>query len=217
MERSNDFIYTDCSVYVSTCNNWTLGLRRQGNHRILRNIPLKHVFKVSKIVFLFRQMMSVKGGILGAFTKFNKNSTSKYIICALYLLIIVNYLCAFQLYAMPAFDNFERIYTVKKNEPCPRWVRSAIKAIFGGVTYFVSVAIPFLPSLGPFTGSLVLPLTLAYPCLMWVRIKKPGRFSRMWGLNLGLGYSGIALSVLCAGAGLWSLIVNGLEANFFKP
>ncbi|KAL7118463.1 hypothetical protein ACP275_02G003000 [Erythranthe tilingii] len=165
----------------------------------------------------FLPQMPVKGGILSAFTKFNQSSTSKYIIGSIYILIIINYLCTFQIYAMPAFDNFERIYTTKKNKPCTRLVRSIIKVLFGGVTYFVAVAIPFLPSLGAFVGSLALPLTLAYPCLMWVAIKKPKQFSRMWGLNMVLGYSGILLSTLCAGAGLWSLIVNGLEANFFKP
>ncbi|KAL8060114.1 hypothetical protein ABFX02_02G003200 [Erythranthe guttata] len=161
--------------------------------------------------------MPVKGGMLSAFTKFNQSSTSKYIIGSIYILIIINYLCTFQIYAMPAFDNFERIYTTKKNKPCTRLVRSIIKVLFGGVTYFVAVAIPFLPSLGALVGSLALPLTLAYPCLMWICIKKPKQFSRMWAINMGLGYSGILLSTLCAGAGLWSLIVNGLEANFFKP
>ncbi|KAI3446313.1 hypothetical protein Pfo_002978 [Paulownia fortunei] len=161
--------------------------------------------------------VSVNRGILSAFTKSHQKNTSKYIIGAIYLIIIINYLCAFQIYAMPAFDNFERIYTSKKNKPCPRWLRSAIKVFFGGLTYFIAVALPFLASLGAFVGSIVLPLTLVYPCLMWVAIKKPRRFSRMWSLNLGLGFSGIVLSIMCFSAALWSLIVNGLEANFFKP
>ncbi|KAG8368029.1 hypothetical protein BUALT_Bualt15G0002700 [Buddleja alternifolia] len=154
-------------------------------------------------------------GILGAFTKFHKNHTSKYTIGAIYIIIIINYLCAFQIYAMPTFDNWQRIYTTTKNKPCPRWLRSAIKVLFGGLTYFIAVAFPFLPSLSLFIGSITLPLTLAYPCLMWVAIKKPGRFNRM--CNLGLGYSGIVLSILSASAALWSLIVDGLHANFFKP
>ncbi|KAK6118669.1 hypothetical protein DH2020_047582 [Rehmannia glutinosa] len=165
----------------------------------------------------YGHQVPIKGGILSAFTYFHQKSTSKYIIGAIYLIIIINYLCAFQIYAMPAFDNFERIYTSNKNKPCPRWLRSAIKVMFGGLTYFIAVAFPFLPRLGAFVGSIGLPLTLVYPCLMWVAIKKPGRFSRMWCLNLGLGFSGIVLSVVCFSAALWSLIVNGLEANFFKP
>ncbi|KAL6514169.1 hypothetical protein OROHE_019156 [Orobanche hederae] len=156
-------------------------------------------------------------GILTTFKTFHQKSTSKYLSGAICLAAVIHYLCAYQIYAIPAFDNFERLYTTKKNKPCPKWLRSAIKVLFGGFTYFVAVALPFLPSLGLFIGSMALPLTLAYPCLMWVAIKKPGRFSRMWCVNLGLGSIGIVFCAMCGGGALWSLIVDGLDANFFKP
>ncbi|KAK4401340.1 Lysine histidine transporter-like 8 [Sesamum angolense] len=76
----------------------------------------------------------MNGGILTAFTKFHQNSTSKYIIGAIYL-IIINYLCAFQIYAMPVFDNLARLYTSRKNKPCPSWFRAATKVWLGGLTY----------------------------------------------------------------------------------
>ncbi|KAL6546152.1 hypothetical protein OROGR_010026 [Orobanche gracilis] len=156
-------------------------------------------------------------GVLTTFKTFHQKSTSKYLISAICLAAVIHYLCAYQIYAIPAFDNFERLYTTKKNKPCPKWLRSAIKVLFGGFTYFVAVALPFLPSLGLFIGSMALPLTLAYPCLMWVAIKKPGRFSRMWCVNVGLGSLGIVFCAVCGGGALWSLIVDGLDANFFKP
>ncbi|KAL0383880.1 UNVERIFIED_CONTAM: Lysine histidine transporter-like 8 [Sesamum radiatum] len=158
----------------------------------------------------------MNGGILTAFTKLHRNNTSKYMIGAVYLIIIISYLCAFQIYAMPVFDNLARLYTSRK-KACPSWFRAATKLWLGGLTYFVAVTFPFLPSLGAFTGSIVLPLTLVYPCLMWVAIKKPARFSRMWCLNVGLASLGIMLSLMCATAALWSLIINGVDANFFKP
>ncbi|XP_073030619.1 lysine histidine transporter-like 7 [Primulina eburnea] len=159
----------------------------------------------------------VDGGILGAFTKFHQNHTSKYITGAIYFIILINYLCAFQIYAMPVFDKFEHIYTSKKNQPCPRWLRSAIKVSFGGLTYFVAMAFPFLPSLGALLGSIALPLTLVYPCFMWVAIKKPLPLSKMWCLNISVGSLGVVLSLMLFSAALSSLIVNGLDANFFKP
>lgn len=157
------------------------------------------------------------GGMLGALAMFHKNSTSKHVIGGICLLIIINYICAFQIYAMPTFDNLERIYVTKKNKPCSRWVRSAIKLFFVGLTYFIAVTFPFLPRLGPFIGAIGLPLTLVYPCFMWLAIKKPRRFSRMWCLNMGLGSSGTLLTVVFLAAALWSLIANGLKANFYKP
>lgn len=157
------------------------------------------------------------GGILAAFTAFHQNDTSKYIIGVIYLMIIINYICAFQIYAIPTFDNLERLYTSRKSKACPRWVQMAIRVFFGGLTYLIAVAFPFLPSLGSFIGSIALPLVLVYPCLMWIAIRKPGLFSRMWWVNVGLGSFGTVLSAACGTAALWSLIVNGLEANFFNP
>ncbi|GER50211.1 amino acid transporter, partial [Striga asiatica] len=156
-------------------------------------------------------------GILTSFVNFHHESTSKYLTGAICLAAIIHYICAFQMYSMPALDNFERIYVTEKNKPCSRWVRAAIKALFGGFTYFMSVVVPFLPSLGLFVGSMALPLTLSYPCLMWVAIRKSARFSRMWCLNAGLGIVGIMFCVLSSVGAMWSLIADGLDANFFKP
>ncbi|CAA0807714.1 Lysine histidine transporter-like 7 [Striga hermonthica] len=161
--------------------------------------------------------ISSKLGILTSFVSLHHKTTSKYLTGAICLTAIIHYICAFQMYSMPALDNFERIYVTKKNKPCSRWVRASIKALFGGFTYIMSVAVPFLPSLGLFVGSMALPLTLSYPCLMWVAIRKPARFSRMWLLNVGLGFVGIMFCVLSSVGALWSLIADGLDANFFKP
>lgn len=132
-------------------------------------------------------------------------------------MIIINYICAFQIYAMPTFDNLERIYVTAKNEPCPRWVRSSIKIFYGTLAYTLAVTLPFLPRIGAFVGAIGLPLTLVYPCFMWLAIKKPPRFNRMWCLNMFLGYFGTILTFVFRPAALWRLISLGLKANFFKP
>ena len=88
---------------------------------------------------------------------------------------------------------------------------------FGGLTFFISVAFPFLPSLAAFLGGIALPLTYGYPCLMWIAIKKPPKKSGSWWLNLGLGCSCIGLSVLVVVGSVWNLVTTGLDANFFHP
>lgn len=149
---------------------------------------------------------------------FHGNSTPKSVKALIYLLVIINYISVFQVYAMVVFDNFERIYVTKKNKKCPRWVRSGIRVLVGGFMYFVSVAVPFLGSLSPIIGGMTtLPLTFVYPCFMWIAIKKPRRSSAMWWINLGLGCLGIVLSVLVVVAGIRTLVVQGLKANFFNP
>ncbi|CAI0434980.1 unnamed protein product [Linum tenue] len=118
---------------------------------------------------------------------------------------------------MPTFDNLELRYTSKMNKPCPQWLRSALRLLFGCLTCFIAVALPFLPSLAGLIGGIALPLTLAYPCFMWIVMKKPGRYSRSWCLNWILGVSGMVLSVLVVTAAIWIIVTKGIGVHFFKP
>ncbi|XP_042983790.1 lysine histidine transporter-like 8 [Carya illinoinensis] len=156
-------------------------------------------------------------GLLTAFSQFHGYNNSKFMMGFIYLLVLVNCLCAFQIYAMPIFDNLEFRYTTKKKQRCPRWVRTGIRLFFGGLAFFVAVAFPFLGSLGPLIGGIALPLTLAYPCFMWLSMKKPRSNSILWCICLGLGCLGIVFSVLLVVAAAWTLSYKGLNANFFKP
>ncbi|XP_048130452.1 lysine histidine transporter-like 8 isoform X2 [Rhodamnia argentea] len=156
-------------------------------------------------------------GILDALYKYHLRGTSKAVLGFASLLIVVNSLSSFQIYAMPVFDNLESRYTHSKHRPCPRWLRTALRIFFGCLAFFISIALPFLPSLAGLIGGITLPITLAYPCLMWVLMKKPARYSAMWCVNGILGVSGMALSVLIVGAAIWSIVTIGIEVHFFRP
>ncbi|XP_050262751.1 lysine histidine transporter-like 8 [Quercus robur] len=157
------------------------------------------------------------GGLLSAFSQIHGANTSKLIMGSIYLLVLVNYLCGFQVYAMPVFDNLEMRYTTKKKKPCPKWVRTCLRIFFGGVAFFVAVAVPFLGSLAPLIGGMVLPMTFAYPCFMWIAMKKPQPNGVVWSINFWLGCLGIVFSVLIVIAAAWTLADKGLNANFFRP
>ncbi|KAK9755159.1 hypothetical protein RND81_01G006000 [Saponaria officinalis] len=156
-------------------------------------------------------------GILSALYKYHGHDTPKYLLSFTSLLVVINSLSSFQLYAMPVFDNLEFRYTSSRNKPCPRWLRSGIRAFFGCLTVFIAFALPFLPSLAGLLGGVTLPLTLAYPCLMWLKIKKPRKYTSMWFLNWGLGCLGILLSILLVTGAVWSIVITGMEVHFFKP
>nr|GMC79677.1 lysine histidine transporter-like 8 [Ipomoea batatas] len=102
---------------------------------------------------------------------------------------------------MPTLDNWERLYVNKKKMMrCPtRWVRIGLKVLAG------------------FVGSITMPLTLTYPCFMWIAMKIPRPYNLVWCVNMGLGWLGMLMCTVLATATLWSLIVNGLHANFFDP
>lgn len=178
------------------------------------------IFLLNEYVHVYSETLfqvPYNGGLLTAFSQVHGPNTSKYTMGSIYILFLANCLCTFQVYAMPVFDNLEARYTSKKQQRCPRWVRIGIRLFFGGLVFLVAVAFPFLGSLAPLIGGITLPLTLAYPCFMWLSMKKPRRNGYAWCLNLGLGCFGVALSVLLVVAAAWTLAHKGLEANFLKP
>lgn len=135
--------------------------------------------------------------MLSALFAFHSRDVSRSVLGLTSLFVIVNAVSSFQIYAMPIYDVMESNYTVRKKEPCPWWLRAVFR--FGLV------------------GGLSLPVTLVYPCFMWLKIKKPKMYSGMWWLNWVLGVLGIGLSGILVAAGVYVVIDTGIEANFFKP
>ncbi|KAL2346196.1 hypothetical protein Fmac_000196 [Flemingia macrophylla] len=175
------------------------------------------------IAFAFRghnlvlEIQIPNGGTLDALHKYHEHDTTKLIIALTSLLVIINCISSFQIYAMPVFDNLEFRYTSKKNRPCPRWLRVAFRGFFGCLAFFIAVALPFLPYLAGLIGGVALPITLAYPCFMWIQIKRPQKFSTNWYLNWTLGVVGMILSVLVVIGAIWSIVAQGIRIHFFNP
>ncbi|KAK9271236.1 hypothetical protein L1049_026826 [Liquidambar formosana] len=157
------------------------------------------------------------GGLLNSMYKYHEHDTAKALIGLISLLVVIHSLTSFQIYAMPVFDNLEFRYTSNMNKPCPWWLRSAIRAFFGCLTFFIAVALPFLQNLAGLIGGIALPVTLAYPCFMWIMIKKPRKYSAIWLLNWALGCLGMVLSIILVTGAIWSIVIKGVEVRFFKP
>ncbi|MQM22180.1 hypothetical protein Taro_055228 [Colocasia esculenta] len=157
------------------------------------------------------------GGMLSALYIFHSHDIARGLLATAFLLVVFNCLSSFQIYSMPVFDSFEAGYTSRTNRPCSVWVRSGFRVFYGFISFFIGVALPFLSSLAGLLGGLTLPVTFAYPCFMWVLIKKPQRFSFSWYLNWSLGILGIAFSLAFSIGGVWSMVNSGLKLKFFKP
>ncbi|KAM3341567.1 lysine histidine transporter-like 8 [Capsicum galapagoense] len=156
-------------------------------------------------------------GILSALDKYHGEDTSRAILGLTSLLVVIHCLTSFQIYAMPVFDNLEFRYTSNKKQPCPWWLRTGLRLFFGCLAFFIAVALPFLPSLAGLIGGIALPVTLAHPCLMWIMIKKPKRYSSSWFVNWSLGVLGLVLSVVLVFGAIWTIAIQGLDVHFFKP
>ncbi|KAL8524297.1 hypothetical protein ACS0TY_014029 [Phlomoides rotata] len=165
----------------------------------------------------YGNLIPTNEGMLSALDQYHRNDISKVILGLISLFVVINSLTSFQIYAMPVFDNLEFRYTSIKNEPCPWWLRIALRVFFGCLAFFISIALPFLKSLAGLLGGIALPVTLAYPCLMWIRIKKPHKYCAMWWLNWSLGLLGMLLSLLLVFGAIWTIGTQGIAIHFFKP
>uniref|UniRef100_A0A0E0BSU1 Amino acid transporter transmembrane domain-containing protein n=1 Tax=Oryza glumipatula TaxID=40148 RepID=A0A0E0BSU1_9ORYZ len=181
------------------------------------HVPMWRGAKVAYALIAMCLFPVPQGGMLTALYAFHSHDIPRGLLAATFLLVVFNCLSSFQIYSMPVFDSFEAAYTGRTNRPCSVWVRSGFRVFYGFLSLFISVALPFLSSLAGLLGGLTLPVTFAYPCFMWICIKKPERFSSGWYLNWGLGLLGTAFSLaLCVG-GVWSIISSGMKFKFFKP
>ncbi|XP_031278296.1 lysine histidine transporter-like 8 [Pistacia vera] len=165
----------------------------------------------------YGNQIQTNGGMLQAYLQVHGDNTSKYVMGLIYLLVLINCLTTFNIYAIPVFDNLEMRYTLVKKKRCPDWVRVGFRLFFGGLAFFLAVAFPFLKSLSALIGGIAFPLTYVYPCFMYIFIKKTRSNGAIWCINLGLGCLGTILSVLLVVAALWNLATKGLNANFFRP
>ncbi|KAM1070605.1 hypothetical protein ACFX2J_015910 [Malus domestica] len=120
------------------------------------------------------------------------------------MLVVVNSLSSLQIYAMLVFDNLEFRFTSSVNKPCPWWLRSGFRIFFGCFAFFISIALPFLPSLAGIIGGVAVPITLAYPCFMWILIKKLCKCCTIF--NWALGALGIVLSILIVTGAIWNIV-----------
>ncbi|GJU74028.1 lysine histidine transporter-like 8 protein [Tanacetum coccineum] len=157
------------------------------------------------------------GGLLTALSTTLHHHMSKPLLGLIYVQVVISCVTAFQIYSMVVYDNLERAYVSRTNHECSKFTRMAIRIIFGGFTFFISVAFPFLQSLSLLVGGIALHLTFGYPSLMWLAIKRPPMKSARWWLNFMLGCLGTGLSVLVIVGAVWNLVCRGLDANFFHP
>ncbi|CAB4290954.1 unnamed protein product [Prunus armeniaca] len=165
----------------------------------------------------YGQKIPAQGGMFAALFGFHALDTSQFILGLASLFVIVNALSSFQIYGMPMFDEMEAQYTRRFKKPAPWWLRAIVRCMFTYGCYFMAVAIPFLGSVAGLLGGISLPVTLAYPCFMWIKMKKPKKYGISWGVNWVLGVVGMILSVMLTAAGLYVVIDTGIKVSFFKP
>ncbi|PRQ54174.1 putative amino acid transporter, transmembrane domain-containing protein [Rosa chinensis] len=133
------------------------------------------------------------------------------------MFVVVHVIGSYQLYAMPVFDMIETVL-VKKLEFRPTTtLRFISRNLYVAFTMFVGITFPFFGGLlGFFGGFAFSPTTYFLPCIMWLAIKKPRKFSLSWIVNWICITLGVMLMILSPIGGLRSIILQAKNYKFYN-
>ncbi|KAM5581907.1 lysine histidine transporter 1-like [Rosa sericea] len=141
----------------------------------------------------------------------------KWLIIMANMFVVVHVIGSYQLYAMPVFDMIETVL-VKKLEFRPTTtLRFISRNLYVAFTMFVGITFPFFGGLlGFFGGFAFSPTTYFLPCIMWLAIKKPRKFSLSWIVNWICITLGVMLMILSPIGGLRSIILQAKNYKFYN-
>ncbi|KAK9061683.1 hypothetical protein SSX86_018866 [Deinandra increscens subsp. villosa] len=140
-----------------------------------------------------------------------------WLIAAANMFVVVHVIGSYQIYAMPVFDMIETVLVKKLNFTPSRTLRFISRNIYVGFTMFVGICIPFFGGLlGFFGGFAFAPTTYFLPCIMWLTIHKPKKWSLSWVTNWICIIFGVCLMVVSPIGGLRQIIVDAKDYKFFS-
>ncbi|GMH31085.1 hypothetical protein Nepgr_032928 [Nepenthes gracilis] len=140
-----------------------------------------------------------------------------WLIVAANAFVIVHVIGSYQVYAMPVFDMIET-FLLKKLHFKPSWtLRFFTRNIYVGLTMLIAMTFPFFGGLlGFFGGFALAPTTYFLPCIMWLVLYKPKKFSLSWFNNWICIVLGVILMILAPIGGLRSIILSSKNYRFFS-
>ncbi|XP_020246161.1 lysine histidine transporter 2-like [Asparagus officinalis] len=141
----------------------------------------------------------------------------RWIIAVANMMVVVHVIGSYQIYAMPVFDMIETVLVKKFRLPPGLTLRLLARSAYVAFTIIIGICIPFFGGLlGFFGGFAFAPTTYYLPCIMWLAIKKPQKFSLSWLINWFCIIVGVLLTVLAPIGGLRSIIKSASTYKFFS-
>jgi len=133
------------------------------------------------------------------------------------LFVVIHVIGSYQIYAMPVFDMIETCLVKQyKFKPSTK-LRFTTRTLYVGITMFIGMTFPFFGGLlGFFGGFALAPTTYYLPCIMWLAIKKPKRFSLSWWINWTFIVVGVLLMILAPIGGLRNIILSASNYKFYQ-
>ncbi|XP_059670007.1 lysine histidine transporter 1-like [Cornus florida] len=133
------------------------------------------------------------------------------------MFVVIHVIGSYQIYAMPVFDMIETVL-VKKLKFTPSFMlRFITRNVYVAFTMFLGMTFPFFGALLSFFGGFVFaPTTYFLPCVIWLIIHKPRKYSLSWFTNWTCIVLGVILMVLAPIGGLRRIIIEANTYEFYS-
>lgn len=140
-----------------------------------------------------------------------------WLIAAANAFVVIHVIGGYQIFAMPVFDMIETFMVKQLYFPPSAILRFSTRMLYVAITMFVAITFPFFGGLLGFFGGFALAPTSYYlPCIIWLAIYKPRRFSLSWWANWFCIVVGVLLMILAPIGGLRTIIVQAKEYKFYS-
>ncbi|KAH9792132.1 Lysine histidine transporter 1 [Citrus sinensis] len=131
--------------------------------------------------------------------------------------VVVHVIGSYQIYAMPVFDMIETLLVKKLNFSPTRLLRFVVRNLYVAFTMFIGITFPFFGGLlGFFGGFAFAPTTYFLPCIIWLAIYKPRKYSLSWCINWICIVLGLCLMILSPIGGLRQIILQSKDYKFYS-
>ncbi|KAJ6771521.1 hypothetical protein OIU74_017876 [Salix koriyanagi] len=133
------------------------------------------------------------------------------------MFVVVHVIGSYQIYAMAVFDMLETALVKKLHFSPSFMLRFVTRTVYVGFTMVVGICIPFFGGLLSFFGGFAFaPTTYFLPCIMWLSIYKPKKFSFSWIANWACIVLGISLMIVSPIGALRHIILTAKDYEFFS-
>ncbi|CAL0325307.1 unnamed protein product [Lupinus luteus] len=141
----------------------------------------------------------------------------RWLIATANIFVVIHVIGSYQIYAVAVFDTIES-FLVKKMKFKPTWfLRFISRNVYVSLTMFLGITFPFFGGLLGFLGGFVFaPTAYFLPCIIWLMIRKPKRFSLSWHANWFCIVFGVMLMILAPIGALRQIILQAKDYKFYS-
>uniref|UniRef100_A0A0E0DNM1 Amino acid transporter transmembrane domain-containing protein n=1 Tax=Oryza meridionalis TaxID=40149 RepID=A0A0E0DNM1_9ORYZ len=132
-------------------------------------------------------------------------------------MVVVHVIGAYQVYAMPVFDMIETVLVKKLHLRPGLPLRVTARSAYVALTMFIGITFPFFDGLlGFFGGFGFAPTTYFIPCIIWLIMRKPAKYSLSWLMNWCFIIIGMLLMLVSPIGGLRQIILDASKYKFYS-